>query len=1194
MSLRKELEAYIAKKGNSPHDVMKKKFFREIIDLIKDKKLTVERLTEKLASLKPEDRELLFWLGSKAGKSPNSQAALWVAALYRTLNVPLDDISLAIIVAEDISGPNKTTLIKYNYHFWQKNRLSKEGKSALDRELKGLLGVDGLQYQHKSLAQSLEKCYESGFYELERQLERLSDVAPEYIPQVVSELYNLYIEKPKHELGEEKALQLIEQLVVLVNKNQELFKPLSNSHPQIAAALIKQQPRRFFELSQAMQQEVHQLLHQEPGFFESVVNFIKEMPFFNGGTQFNERLKLLQSASLRNQAAAPNHENHELFVELKDKLYERLAPGSNQLIAKHQAISALEEIDAYLLKGPNKYKTKFFQKLATDIAKEGLTVEVLNKHLGSSNKKELFASWGGAQNSRAAGLMFQLYKLANMTSQDEDVAHMRRNLLDPQGDEISEMLDMASRKKNFLEEKIDQVLRHPEQTNNHSPLEKKITEMVQEYEMVGQFAQQAAGRGKASAEAIYHNYLVKKGLAQARANIKQKHLIFDPQGHVIIPVKLDEDDYAKICALISNQDNGTKKDLEKLLGTTLTTTTLCNLDIAHVEEFRAAFKEKVDPSKSLDKVLDDYLSSDDRTSVSALQAEMMMHVSLSLRGLEQTVLDNNPSLLHQGQLLNENQRAELMAEINTKVLAKFKDILQKVSGSQGIDYIELNKQLDEARIELAAASRQELVNALFNSGRDFTALSEIFSEKLDDHAFTSTTATGWDFLWTDISNESAVHISATEKTAHDKKIGAKELAVRVISRSHYNPEDNSVAPYEDRTVEARVPSIAVKSVGHATAVQDVAAKLKYVHEILVARKPGYTGPVVYNLLTSLHSKPFDTLFDSANRQRASAARIMKGSHLYNWRQLSRGEVNALVYVQNIPVNQHTNELSYTAYDGATREAAVMTDLALLATFNQHAAVFPPALRQSITATFNVSHTRYLRFLPQAKDGDHYFKDSVDGKWMMEDLIKKKAAWKELEPMTPAEDMPSLAVQALFKIMANNEHQNKQFGMLAQSLSVYVEEMSLAGCKSANEREQAVAGRVGLLKSINPANIEKLSYEKRDVIKAMADYVSGTGSVDALQQSIDSAYNKHNLHGAVASVSMEDQAAASKVKATRNKKRGVVCEINTNYAESGFLERLSQNNTDAMQAHKAHLATEFKELCKTKVAEMHASNALIIH
>ncbi|CEK11870.1 hypothetical protein [Legionella hackeliae] len=1191
MSLLSDLETYIVHKGSSAEDAQKISFFRDIVELMRQQKLTISALTEKLAALTSLQRKSLFWLGRKKSSSPNSQAARFISDLYRILGVPLDDISLAELVAEGLSPENQKILSEYPYHYWQKNRISQVAKAKLEHELKELLKVDGVPYQGLSLVQSLTRYYGEEYPKLEEHLTKLLDNTPDYLPMMLHELYEYYFTQT------DQALAFAQKIVEIVDDNPQLYQAVSNSHPQLAAALLRVYPERFFELPRQLQRQVKGFLGVDTQ--DAIDNLINADPLLNTLDEEGRAplLTLLFSSAERKAAAVEGAQKHELFVHLKSTLSNQLIQDKDNLIALHQGDIANTKIKKYLSDGPNEYKSRFFRGLIADINQHGLTVTLLNKHMQGVNKNTLFANWNGKYNSRAAELMLELYKLANMARNIEEIAFIKTNLLSPREDELhlydyEGQVEFEQRKEEYfntqimpnLQTKIEHVLLHPEQVNN-SIINRKIGTLVHNYEAMAQFSNVALAKLQKRAEAVYQDYLIKKAFQLARAAEDGK-LIFDPQGHIIISVQLTEDNYKEIYRLITGVGEGEEQDLSTLLGTSLTAKTLCNLDIAHDPELKGKFKSRVDVDNDMGELLDTYFMSSQRTSVIALQEEMMMHISLALRALEKAAKPD---------LLTAIQRDELMLDINTMVLQKFAAILKGVSHGNVINYVDLNKRMDEARAELAALSREKLVAAIQSSLHDvqqFADLSDQLARNLDKHAFTGSTATGLDYLRTDSDNKSAIHISATEKTAHDKRLGANELALRVIARCHYDPnnpnlEGSVVTAYENRTIEGRVPSIAIKEGSHQAAVNDVADKLAYAHGVLSRRDKAYNGPVIYNLLTSLHTKAYDrSFFEGSNRQRASAARILKGSHLYNSRQVENGETTALIYVQNIPVNQHTNELSYTAFDGATREAAVMTDMALLATLNIHAAAFSPELRQSIASTFESAHARYLRFLPQARDGDHYFKDSMEGKLTMEDLVAKKAKWQNSGPMIPAADLHSLTVQALFKMMTNNEHQRKQFGMLAQALSVYIETASLAGCKSANERAQAVAGRVGLLRSIDSEPLDSLSVEKKAVIDALTNYVSGREPLAIVQEKLDKAYNKHNLQGAIAAISMEDQGASSKVQATGNLDNpGVVNEYNTNYAETGYLDRLSQKHSAVMQAHteKPKLADTYKQLFAEKVA-----------
>ncbi|KTD07356.1 hypothetical protein [Legionella jamestowniensis] len=1183
MALLLDLRTYVANKGNSVEDAMKKSFFNDIIQLLENDKLSVAALTEKLASLTDKELISLFWWARKKDRSANSQAARWIAKLYEHLGVSKEDFSLENIVTKGISEEDKKKLAGSLYRQWQSHPTSSVERQHLEHEFKELLGIN---YPNLSLAQSLIKFYENdkALPHLDDKLILLWGKAPEFFSFLLHELCSYLL---LQDTENNKTLEFIQIILDIVHDKQELLDNVIYSHPLLAAALVKENPEKFFSLPVSLQRQIQPFIGEDT--LQEIKESINQTPLFlhQQAEQKTVLFSLLQAPDQRANALNEDAESSTSYRHLETTIYDHLKDREEVLIAFHQADPALKAIKKYLAEKPNAYKSNFFSNLMDDINRNGLTVQILNKHMQRVNKDALFAKWSGKHNSRAAGLIFELYKRANLTNNDEDIEFIKNNLLKSHEDALYALYDLKQEheKEKFFEhhiqpglkEKVSQVLQHPEQATQ-SLVGRQIEKTIHHYQSMVQFSQRDLAKKQKTAEAVYQNYLVTKALEIAQRT-EAKKLIFDPQGHVILALTLNDANYAEIYRLITGRE-GTKDDLTSLLGSEVTPVTWCNIDIEKVPNLKDKFKARMDSTRGMDVLLDNFFASSRRSSVIALQEELMMHVSLSLRALEKNA---------KVALLTEDARLELMQAINTMTLDEFASVLKASATGTTIDYVGLNKKLDKARVELAKRSRELLVDKIME-GRDHQSianLSVLLTKGLNKHSFTSTTATGWDYLRTDADNESSILISATNETAHDKQYGHDKVAIRVITRCHYDPVRQTVTAHDNPTIEARIPSMAIKSGSHKKAVEDVRDKLGYVHRLLTAKNQTYQGPVIYNLLTSLHTKAYDnSFFESANKQRASAARILKGSHLYNLAQLESGKMNALVYVQNIPVNQHTNELSYGASDGATREAAVMTDLALLATLSYHSASFSPMLRDSVTSAYRTAHASYLSFLPQARDGDHYFKDSQQGKETMEFLTAQKALWKGTGSIAPAADLQSLAVQTLFKMMANDEHQRKQFGMLAQALSVFIEPVSIAGCKSANEREQAVAGRVGLLRSIDSASPTRLPADKKAVIEALTDYVSGNATLAAVQEKLDIAYNKYNLQGAVAAVSMEDQGGPSKVQATDNEDDpGVISELNTNYAETGYLDCLSQQHSSVMQAHnkETNLPETFTQLITAKAA-----------
>ncbi|KTD18230.1 hypothetical protein [Legionella jordanis] len=1174
MSLEKlieEISKYANSKGTSAHDEQKKNFFSLILDSYHEKTLTVANLTFFLMQLDPEDHRNLFWLSRSRSASPNSQAAQLIAKLYRELGVPITDQYLAHLVAAN-SGQKDAigkVLSTFPYRYWQRDPWSKLARKNLDRELKVSLGLH--TFADKSLVEALDEKPA----DLQNNLLKLFQNTPAYFPEVVKQLYDIQKNKEKNSelgvlvaLGEDSPVEDLEkELLALVQEKPELFNAVCDSDPEIATAviqgLIKENPvhaKYFFDLPQALQERVQTLLQERFDF--TSLGAISEL-----------------TTSIHFVLQKP--EGVEPLTHMVTVLAKSLEAEQTHLIADFQKKQAIEIIDAYLAQEPGSYKSNFFNQLKKRIESDGLTVDVLLAELQGKDKGQLFAKWSGASQSRAMKVLFDLYKMANFVSPAEEKLYRQSIHFDPVNDVLAKRHNIDAKRQEYIQRKVRQALRaetrSASELANKSELEKRIVPIVNDYKTYSPFVYRSHAFMQRQVEARYQALLIEKAFEKVGDG---RDALFDPQGHIIVVVDADDfeqEDYDLIFQGIPGLE-ANKHTLEKMLGRSINAKTLCNLDIADSEGLKQKFKERLH-APELDEALDQYLASDERSSVVALQEEMMMHISLSLRGLEK---------MHGAPLLTEEQRWAVMREVNNGVLVKFANILKQVKDEEDeIDFVRLNKELDEARKDLAPGFRELLVDAIKKAKPDdFESLTAKMAAELNKEHFTETTATGWDYLRTDNANQSVTHISATEKTAHGKQLGAEEQAVRVVSRNQYIANGHQVRAYQDATAELRVPSIAQNSGPHSDAVRDVKEKLARDVRQLRAKNGYYSGPIIYNLLTSLHSKAYDNLpiLELQNKQRASAARILKGSHWFNYEQLLTGETQAFVYVQNIPVNQHTNELNYYASDNATSEAALMADMAMLATFERQAAHFPPQLRESICTTFRAAHAKYIKFLPQAEYGNKYFKDSQQGNETIKDFTAKKEKWKSALPMTPADNLPALAVQALFSIMVNDHHHNKQFGMLTQALSVYVEEMSMAGCKSANERYQAVSSRAGLLKSI-AQNEGPFSHEKQAVLDTLKLFVSGKASIEQLQEKLDIAYNKHNLHGAVAAISEEDQGASSKVQATSNKEnKGVVSEWNTNYAESGYLSRLFQKFSSKLQAHKAQLTEKFIELFKARTAE----------
>lgn len=1173
MALITRIKQYIDSKSNelNAHNSVKSQFFTEILNLEKTGFLNVANLTKAIAVLEEEELHKLFYYGRKWGNnfkekaSANSKAGQLILELYKKLGAPLKDKHLELFIKKGISEKNKNYLNDYHYQNWLKNPLSRSAINKLEHELKGLLGNSQANF---SLAQTLN--LEKGHLTL------LLEKASAYFPEVIHQRFQFANPPEKKEL--------IKFIIDKVKRNNSLGKTMAEINVELAAALVQEGLQDYFALSPSMQDAVFTFFHQTEN--RKALENLRQQFWSDEDSSVLQRINRQQFIELldqgdRHYAANKNNNHNQTFKQIIDKVYELAILDPAQAYAQLQINDALQAIRHYISKDPSAYKTEFFNNLAADIKAQGLSVDLLQQYLKQSDRNQLFDKWcgfGGPHSSRAAALMKNLFNLASL---DNPINIDETDEMIDKGDlpELRESFVKEAQEK--VREVVTYVVLQPNQANN-SRIHQTIGKAFDYLKSFQQFFHRENLFIEKHAEAKYQNYLLKKGLELAN---QQDHPIFDPQGHVLITVSLDEDDYAEILQEIfevdgaeerlqqllkmTKKESSNKEKLQKLLGSENLTPTFCNLDIADHKDLHNKFKQTVN-----NMVVDEFIDSTDRGSVIPLQEEMAMHVTLSLRSLEKFMKAKDQDFVL------EEGKQHLMQDINGLVMEKFSAALTTSLQNNKINYELLNKGLDEARKVLAPKCRTLLVKAISDEMSDelFENFQNNLLPNLDDNFFTSTTATGLDYLRTDAKNETVVRISGTEKTAHSKKSGKDEQALRMISRNHYDAQRDWVKPYSQNAIDARVPSIADIDINHFDAIFDVAKKLQNSKDLLSKKLGGYNGPLVYNLLTSLYPNAFNyVFFESNNKQRPSASRILKGSHLYNNWQLNSGSTDSLIYIQNIPVNQHGLELNLHSWDDATAEATLMTELSLLTTFTQHAVVFPPNLQKSIKQTQAYLHANYLKFLPMYANGDHYFKDSSHGKNSIEILEDQKNLWKDSLDMVPATNIQDLCLQALFKMTMTNDYQNKQFGALVQALSIFVEPMSQAGCKSANERYQAVSGRVELLKSLDGMNPENHSEYHKAIVSTLQGYVKGEIKTKKLQAAVDIAYNKHNLYGA-SIFSAEDQGAGSKVKATKNKKNpGEISEINTNYAETNFLTRLFQEFAASMQAHKAKLTKEFTKL-----------------
>ncbi|WP_419419486.1 hypothetical protein ACNVED_13375 [Legionella sp. D16C41] len=873
------------------------------------------------------------------------------------------------------------------------------------------------------------------------------------------------------------------------------------------------------------------------------------------------------------------------------------------VIKKTISNKAMNLIKNYLDSDPSSYKANFFKKLQVRIVKEGFTLAILQQELNNTDKKQLFKTYI-SKSSHSKDLIVNLYELIS----GKQLTDLERETLTNDG-KLPTLPEVESPSdENYLKDKLHHLLNHPEEAK-YSKVGRAFEKEFHHLQSIYRLDQHERVYSQNRAEALYQAYIIAKGIKSAKEKSQLQPLIFDPQGHVLITTELKIQELHEILNEIikpaSAQFNNEQEYLNALaqiLGNPVTKKTFCSLDIMNDSDLKKAFYAKLDikdeareqepdPGSKNERVsLAKFYKQEElvgsRNSIIPLQEELSMHLNLCFNTLQKKAKGHEIRLEDYEYVLSE-----VIAKINTRVLEAFKTAYEntkppyKLNSPDGNDefFSNLNKRLDKERLNLAQEARALLAEKLKSRLKLFDKLNAFQKalESLTDHDFTSTPATECDYLHTDIQNETVARINATGHTAHDKKTGPANQALRLINRNHLSSAENGdtpiVTPYFSFTQEARVPSLAVFSEERTTAINDVKSKLRHGYQLLTAKNPQINGPIIYNLLTSLYTEAYDKTIESNNKQRQSAEYILLGAHGFNREQILAGRPEQLVYVQNIPVNQHTRKLDYHDSDDVTAEAALMTDLSLLTTFNQYSALFPLEVAMEISEFCESAQASYVRFLSKNKEG--YFKDSIEGKNLIKQLDNKKAFWAMFVKLQPADlSMESLALHTLFKLMISNDYHDPQFGMLAQTLSVFLEPISEAGCKSANERYQGVSGRVDILKSTSEK--KELNLDQQALQNSLRAYASSQATASDVQKHLDIVYNKYNLYGVAKSLGFEDQGAAAKVKAARNRffDKGYIFDpFDTNVAETAYLTRLQQGCAGDMQSHKAKLAEKFRSL-----------------
>ncbi|CEG57881.1 hypothetical protein [Legionella fallonii] len=650
---------------------------------------------------------------------------------------------------------------------------------------------------------------------------------------------------------------------------------------------------------------------------------------------------------------------------------------------------------------------------------------------------------------------------------------------------------------------------------------------------------------QAKAQATYMNELAQ--LAKAKAEQNGNNLAFDPQGRLLVHVTPSENEIINIVREINRVSRSnfplSKKGLDAALGKELiptTPTTTVSLDVNNNDVLLAKFNKQLNGALSkagVDKPQEIIakLQETPKGSIIALQQEFDFHLNLVSRVYSKAV----PALT-EGKMMAVHQAT--MLKVNQLVMDTYAKALKSAMKRDGtLDVAKLNKSLDKARKELLpqvhTLMMQQIVQqtGIILSKKMIEDVQIELSESTEElvslkHIAEGTTATANDVLHLDQDLGIATLIAGSDNTAHERIQGSQFAHRQLIT--HGLNGLGEIAANEHTRMQIRTPSPVLKEglPGDNAYINDVAEKLKTIKKeynlgALLTERERKPKAFIYNSYTAINDGPDDflgTIGLNENLQTQSAGHILRGMHRYNVKQLrDKTQEPVFCFVQNISVNGFGDSLGYDTGNVLREESTLMSEMALLHTLYDKA--LPPEQEQ-ISQIFQ----KYKDYLERSPQRESYFSSSAEGREAKQSIQEIKKAWKS-QVSPESESLLDNVQLGLKNLMAHDLHFNHEYAKLTQVLSVYAEEASIGGCKSGNERAQAINGRVAILDSL--AN-GKQSAGMTLISKALSKLAHGGEQVPQtakqLKATLDSEYNKVGLQGAASLVSLVDQGASAKV------------------------------------------------------------------
>lgn len=722
-------------------------------------------------------------------------------------------------------------------------------------------------------------------------------------------------------------------------------------------------------------------------------------------------------------------------------------------------------------------------------------------------------------------------------------------------------------------------------------------------------------------QVLYMQILAEKAKAQA-LNTPDINLAFDPQGRLLVDVSLTLKDLQTLYRAFTGindpgQVPGDRQELQKFLedtmGRKLTSNTTVSLDVHQNQTLKELFyirlqrylsageESDIQLSKKQTKsfALSDAYAQIPKGSVISLQEEFHFHLALTTRVYEKLLQEQGKTKKELEGPLKEAHKAAML-RVNNLVMATFAKALKGATKDRNVNISHLNKALDEARNKLRDQAQTILAEELSNKGfslepnliKELETLvhnkelqgkkskEDIEKESIKEatetyfehikHTAESTTATPNDILFLDGGQGLITLIAGTEETAHDRKFGTDFPHSQMLTHA-LNQEGGVIANKVTR-MQIRTPSPVVKeerkrgtprTKKDQVYIEDVALKLATIteeyklKEYLSGETSDKPKAFVYNSYTSINDSRDDNPFadELKNLQTESAQDIIKGAHHYNRSQLDK-DPPIFCFVQNISVN-HGGSFGYSVGGGEKGalqdETALMAEIALLHTLYDTAS-------DNDKIFIDIIFKNYEAFLQASDESVHfnsYFASSEEGKLSRQLIQDLKEKWQEPVP-TSTDDFQN-AQFALRRLMAHDYHFEKSDAKTFQALSVFVEKTSIGGCKSANERAQAINNRVAVLDSAINNNDKVILSDLANLAQCSDDLHK---NIKMLKEHVQTQMDEKGLQVAASKQSLRDQGGPAKVTV-----KTATSFMDSNQAESSSIKNLEAEKAASLQAHK---------------------------